>query len=358
MKVCWLTSVAAPYTIRLFEQIGRSVDLYVVMDDKKEANRSSEWILPDTGSFSLYRIDKNYSKKINELSQKCDILIDGIYLSRYGFEAVSAFRRKNKKILMAADGGIAKNRGFVINKIMSYLMNRHDCFLSSSEITDRYFLYYGVDKKKIFHYRFTSLDEEDMKINEASCKEKKLLRKELHMSDRFTMVSVGQPIPRKGFDILVRAYKESGLSDEINLFIIGGEAEKEVVRYVEDQHLKNVHFVGLLPKKELNRYYAASDLFILPTREDIWGLVIQEAMSFGLPVITSDNCVCGLHFHQINRDVAVCRNEDVQGYAAAIRACYESKDRMKEISEGIFESIRPYTIENSSRDILNVLSLL
>ena len=39
---------------------------------------------------------------------------------------------------------------------------------------------------------------------------------------------------------------------------------------------------------ELNRYYAAADAFILCTREDIWGLVIQEAMSFGLPVLLSD----------------------------------------------------------------------
>jgi len=358
MKVCWLTSVAAPYTIRLFEQIGRSIDLYVVMDDKKEANRSSEWILPEESSFSLYRIDKDYSKKIKELAEICDILIDGIYLSRYGFEAVSAFKKKDKKVLMAADGGIAKDRGFLINRIMSYLMGRHDHFLSSSSFTDRYFLYYGVKKEKIFHYRFTSLDEKDIVENHKISKDKKLLREQLGMSDRFTMISVGQPIPRKGFDILVKAYKQSGLSDQIDLYIVGGEAQKQVAQYVEENHLDNVHFIGLLSKKELNRYYGASDLFILPTREDIWGLVIEEAMSFGLPVITSDNCVCGLHFNQIDEGVAVCKNLDVDAYARQIRRFYEAKDTIFEISQGVYEAVRPYTIENSSRDILNVLSLL
>ena len=37
----------------------------------------------------------------------------------------------------------------------------------------------------------------------------------------------------------------------------------------------------------------ASDLFVLPTREDIWGLVINEAMSFGLPIITTRKCIAG-----------------------------------------------------------------
>lgn len=38
----------------------------------------------------------------------------------------------------------------------------------------------------------------------------------------------------------------------------------------------------------------AADIFVHPTREDIWGLVVNEAMAKGLPVITTDRCVAGL----------------------------------------------------------------
>lgn len=58
--------------------------------------------------------------------------------------------------------------------------------------------------------------------------------------------------------------------------------------------LTNVHFIDFMPKKELADYYRAADIFVLPTREDIWGLVINEAMAYGLPVVTTEKCVAGV----------------------------------------------------------------
>lgn len=358
MKVCWLTSVAAPYTIRLFEEISKSVDLCVVMDDKKEENRNSEWVLNDSDSYKTYRIGKDYSNKIKQLSCEYDILVDGLYLSRYGYLAVKEFKKQGKKVIMAADGGIPKNRGFIINGIMSFLMKRHSYFLSSSQITDRYFTYYGVDPERIYHYRFTSLDSKNICENKELSRKKEELRKKLAIEDRFTMISVGQPIPRKGFDILIKSYIESDLCDEINLNIIGGKPQPEVKKIVNENNLKNVHFIDLLTTKELNQYYAASDLFILCTREDIWGLVIEEAMSFGLPVITSDNCVAGLHFELIDKNVKICGVTDVKAYSERIKEFYESKGDSSEIRKSILDSVAPYTIENSAQDIIKVLSLL
>ena len=358
MKVCWLTTVAAPYTIRLFEEIAKKVDLCVVLNDAKEENRNDEWKIIESDSFRLYIIDENYKHKIRELAQEYDILVDGVYLSKYGYIAVNEFRKQNKKIVMAADGGIPKNRGFIINGIMSYLMNRHDYFLSSSEITDRYFNFYGVDSKKISHYRFTSLTEKDIRYNRELIKKRNELRKKLGIDDKFTIISVGQPIDRKGFDILVKAYLETGLKDEMNLYIIGGKAQDKVQKIVDDNRLDNVHFIDLIGSKELGEYYAASDLFVLCTREDIWGLVIQEAMSYGLPVITSDNCVAGLHFNKLDGSVEICESENVKEYADCIRKYYGDDKLLKQLSEKSLDSVKGYTIENSSQDIINILSLL
>ena len=58
--------------------------------------------------------------------------------------------------------------------------------------------------------------------------------------------------------------------------------------------LSNVYFEGFKNKDELKDYYRAADLFCLQTRGDVWGLVINEAMAEGLPVITTDKCVAGL----------------------------------------------------------------
>ncbi len=358
MKICWLTTVAAPYTIRLFEEIAKNVELCVVLDDAREENRNEEWKIIDSDSFKLYVIDKDYRSRIKQIAKEYEILVDGMYLSWYGYIAVKEFKKENKKIVMAADGGIPKDRGFLINGIMSYLMNRHDHFLSSSIITDRYFNFYNVDSDKISHYRFTSLAEKDVINNRKLAEHKNEIRKKLGIDDGFTIISVGQPIDRKGFDILVKAYLESGLKDKANLYIVGGKAQEKVQKVVDDNEMNKVHFIDLVGSKELGEYYAASDLFVLCTREDIWGLVIEEAMSYGLPVITSDNCVAGLHFNKIDGSVTVCESENIREFAQEIKKAFDDKEYLKEMSEKSSDTVKDYTIENSCQDIINILSLL
>ena len=46
----------------------------------------------------------------------------------------------------------------------------------------------------------------------------------------------------------------------------------------------------------------AADVFVMPTREDIWGLVINEAMAYGLPVVSTDKCIAALELVKNGRN--------------------------------------------------------
>ena len=73
--------------------------------------------------------------------------------------------------------------------------------------------------------------------------------------------------------------------------IIAGDGnikDKLVNRY---KNFRNIKFVGFINQNLLIQYYTLSDLFVLPSKYDAWGLVINEAMSFSKPVITSKNVV-------------------------------------------------------------------
>ena len=358
MKVCWLTTVAAPYTIRLFNEIAKKVDLYVVLHDAKQDYRNSDWELIESDTFRLFYVDKNYNKTISKLAKECDILVDGIYLSYYGFKAVSEFGKNNKKIVMAADGGIARNRGFIIDGIMSYLMNRHDHFLSSSEITDRYYRYYKVPADKLYHYRFTSLSNDEIKQNKKLRKKKDDFKEELDIKDEFVLLSVGRPVKVKGFDILLNAYMNTQLCDKIGLYIVGGKAQDEIQKIVDDNGLRNVHFIDVLSSEELNKYYALADASIICSRGDVWGLVVNEALSFGLPVISSDMCVAGLHFAQLGNNPEICELEAIEQYSASIKSLFYDHEKREEMSKQAFEVIKGYTLENSAQDIIDILNLL
>ncbi|MDO5425085.1 MAG: glycosyltransferase, partial [Eubacteriales bacterium] len=110
-------------------------------------------------------------------------------------------------------------------------------------------------------------------------------KEKIGIHEKKIVLAVGQYIYRKGFDILLKASEM--LDSDIGIYIIGGEPTKEYLQIIENYGLHNVHFAGFMNKKELSDYYKAADLFVLPTREDVWGLVINEALAYGLPIITT-----------------------------------------------------------------------
>lgn len=357
MKVCWLTNYYSPYKMKLFNELNEEIELSAVMlGGKDDEHRNSEWILDKNHSFRYYQIDKNYISLIKKLAKENDILIDSMYSSFYGYIAVSYFKKEKKKVMMYADGGIAIDRGFAINKILSFLMNRHDYFLSSGPHCDEYYKFYNVKEENIYHYKFTSLMNEDI-INhkKLSCK-KNEIKKELSINDEYMLLSVGKPIVGKGFDILLYSYIKTGLTDKIALYIVGGEPQEEIKKIVDSNNLKNVHFIGLLNSEELNKYYAASDCFILCTRTDVWGLVINEAMSFGLPVITSTNCGAGVHFNKVHNSATLCEVEDTNAYSKAIYDLYINDIKRNELGKKSSDIIKDYTIENGAQDIIKALN--
>lgn len=70
------------------------------------------------------------------------------------------------------------------------------------------------------------------------------------------------------------------------VYVGSGPLLEEVHDYSSKKHLKDIHFIDRIPQNELPSLYTESSLFILPTRYEIFGMVIMEAMYFGVPVIT------------------------------------------------------------------------
>ena len=77
-------------------------------------------------------------------------------------------------------------------------------------------------------------------------------------------------------------------------------------------NLNNVHFIDFKNKDTLKEYYHVADVFVLPTREDIWGLVINEALAYGLPVITTDKCMAGLEMIENGKNGYIIPVNDVK----------------------------------------------
>ena len=114
-----------------------------------------------------------------------------------------------------------------------------------------------------------------------------------HKDDYFQFVSVGSLIHRKGFDLLIEAFFKSGLTNKnVNVVIIGeGEERFKFQNLIQSKGLaEKIQLVGAKNKKEIIEILQQSNVFVLPSRNETFGVVYIEAMMVGLPVIAT---ACG-----------------------------------------------------------------
>lgn len=168
-------------------------------------------------------------------------------------------------------------------------------------------------------------------------------------------ISVGQFIPRKGFDVLLEAWKNC--DKDYDLYIIGAEPTTEYIDIKNRLKLDNVHFEGFKTKEKLKEYYRAADLFVLPTREDIWGLVVNEAMANGLPIITTNRCVAGLELVKDGVNGFIVPTDDSTALSAKINEVLANDFLRQQMATESLKRIRPYTIESMSKTHCAVLNL-
>ena len=126
---------------------------------------------------------------------------------------------------------------------------------------------------------------------EALLKESKPISLPNYGKSKTTFLFVGQLIPRKGLHLLLQAcslLQQQGYKD-FTLQIIGDGTEKEQLNTFVKQHQlgDRIQWRGKVDYHQLWKYFQTADVFIFPTLEDIWGLVVLEAMFFGKPIICS-----------------------------------------------------------------------
>lgn len=115
----------------------------------------------------------------------------------------------------------------------------------------------------------------------------------LHISPKPVLLYVGQLIQRKGIDRLLAAVRELQQQGyQFSLVLVGEGEDQELRDYVAMHQLEHVHFLGGKAPEEMPGIYRSANFFVFPTLEDIWGLVVNEALLSGVPVLSSIYADC------------------------------------------------------------------
>lgn len=362
MEVLWVTNIPSPYRVDFFNELGKLCELTVLFEKSTSSERDKSWNKQNFLNFNgivlngrstaadkaicfdvLKYLDKN----------KFEHIIITSIATPTGILAIEYMKLLKIPYIIEGDGGFAKNgKGFKEN-FKRHLIKGAKGYFSTAACHDNYYLKYGARRSSIFRYPFTSLKNEDILTSPIPRFEKQNIKIDLGISEEKIVLTVGQMIHRKGYDILLKACND--ISKDVGIYIIGGQPTEYYLNLKQELNLTNVHFVDFKTKDKLRDYFKMADLFVLPTREDIWGLVINEAMAFGLPIITTDRCVAGLELVVDNSNGYIISVEDQEMLSQKINYILNDDLLRENMGRRSLENIKNYTIENMASRHIEVL---
>lgn len=200
---------------------------------------------------------------------------------------------------------------------------------------------------------------------EDKIKAKKIVRAD---SSHKILLYVGRIEPLKGIDTLLYAIKilcQNNPQIHVCLWILGGDARGKSEEWPEELKrldklrkllgiLTEVVFVGRKHQSELPNYYNASEVVILPSHYESFGIVALEAMSCGVPVITTDTTgIAGL-FDKENSSLITSANNPLM-LADKIKHLLTNKDEYQKISFEVLEKAQKLSWENIADKFIEIL---
>ena len=371
MKLFAFNTVRAPYRVDLYNLLGDKACLTVFFEQEHDPARNRDWYSNDFRGFEMKHA-KNWHRSLKY--PKWDVLrwvkekgTDLVYMSEWS--SVTALLLIAKCIIcripyvISMDGYLERpgRRGnpvkrFVKKVIAHYAM----AAIGTGTATARYARSIGFTEDSVFTVGFTTVKDAELIRQPPSTKEKATLKKLMSLDpDVHYVLSVGQLVDRKGHDLLIQAWTQIPNRENWKLLIIGdGNKKDELQDHIRAEGISDVIILPGVDKRTLFRYYWCADIFALSTREDIWGLVINEAMAAALPVLTTEQCVAGVELvdHGVNGYLYNC--EDTAHCAEYLYQLMGDEHLREWMGKNNLSKMKDFTVEREADKIYEVLSNL
>ena len=363
MNVLFLTNLPSPYMVNFFNELGKQCNLTVVFERSFSSERNGRW-----DNFSFDNFDGVILRGIpmspdsalsvgvcRYLTRKYDYIIVSNPMTPTGIIAIEYMRLRGIKYIIESEGSFPKDGKGVKEWFKKHIISNAWAYFSTTARADEYFLAYGAEKEKIYHYPFTSIYDKDILNVPLEKHQKEELRQELCLCGNKIAIAVGRLIPLKRYDDLIKAWKT--VPDDWQLYVLGeGEELSNLMGLVEEFGLKNIEFMGYKEKEELINFYKAADLFVHPTSTDVWGLVINEAMACGLPVITTEMCIAGEALIEDGKNGYLLPVGDVDALSKCIYKILKDEEIIFKMSTESIKRVREYTFENMANVHIKLLN--
>jgi 1,2-diacylglycerol 3-alpha-glucosyltransferase len=338
MKRCLviLTEIISPYRIPLFNALAEceSMNLHVMFLAETDPNLRQWQVYKEEIKFS-YQVLPSWRKRLGRYNVLLnrglgraladaapDVILCGGYSYLASWQALAwAHSRGIPFFLWSESNAQDLRRGFVlVESLKSTFLKKCNGFVIPGCSAMEYLRAHSINEDMIFTAP-NAVDNEFFAIAAAHAREDESSRRRaLGLPERYFLF-VGRLVREKGVYDLLSAYAKLSerVRRQIGLVFVGDGALR---RRLEEQAASIspgvVRFTGFAHREQLAEYYAFAQTLILPTYTDTWGLVVNEAMACGLPVILSRAAGCAADLVKENCNGLLVAPRDVEALASAM----------------------------------------
>jgi glycosyltransferase involved in cell wall biosynthesis len=228
-------------------------------------------------------------------------------------------------------------------------------------MNSNYWAHYFGDRVPQFLMPYAVNNEYFSELADAAAPHQQELRAELNLDpDRPVILFASKLQSRKHADHLLDAYRAFIANRDPRetpyLIIVGdGEQRATLEACTCDLNLDDVRFAGFRNQSVLPRFFQLADVFVLPSRHEPWGLIVNEAMAAGCPVIVSTDV--GSHADLITDGVEGCVFPvgDIPALTHALRRVFATSESATQMGARARERIQTWTFEQDLQGLRRAL---
>lgn len=328
--------------MKFFNLLAESCDLTVLYERENSSNRDKTWTKSEQCTHRKKYLKGIHVGKENDFSLRIfkevfsgyDTIIVGCYNSPVQMLAMLAMRMFGIKFTINLDGEPFLGGSGIKTRLKKFFLSGAHSYLVAGEkaaqsVRD------ALNVDKVIPYYFSSLTDTEIAAH----------RIEADTCERGdTILVVGQYFDYKGMDVALEAarmdpehhYKFVGMGSRTELFC----------KDFAGQIPANVEIVPFLQKKELEEEYKKCALLVLSSRQECWGLVVNEAASFGTPIVSTWGSGAAVEFLAEDYPQYLAQPGDADSLLECIHMCTNAND-VDRYSSFLKDKSKNYSIERS-----------
>lgn len=339
-KVLYLSNIQVPYRVRFFNELAKYCDLTVLYERQESKNRDKAWSTDGEkhyGTVCLKGVpignENAFSFGIlKHIIGKYDAVILGCYNSPVQAMAIMVMRLLRIPYCLNVDGEVFLEGKSVKTLLKKWMLSGAAKYLAAGERSAAS-LEQVCGKAPVMPYYFSSLSQTELENNSADT-----------AARTDTVLVVGQFFDYKGMDVALEAAKRD---PSISYKFVGMGKRTELFRETfRTDEIPNVEIIPFLQKKELEQEYRSCSMLVLPSRQECWGLVINEAASFGVPIVSTWGSGAAAEFIGSRYPQYLAQPGDPEDLLKCIQLLRISRDN-QEYSDYLKSKSQQYSIEKS-----------